>query len=653
MISILLSSYNSNQEYIQTQIHSIMMQTETNWELLIYNDGTPDLKKWVEPLLVLKKVRYFDEGHKGYAMAYDYLLKKAKGEYVCFCDHDDIWEPDKLEIEKEYLDKHPDVDCVFCWLKWFGEKEKIESFSISDEDISKELCFWQPIKNPTVMFRKKKFGSFDAPFDTSSDFWFWAKNKDKHYHLIEKVLVNYRRHSGEATKDKTSFRKTSAIVIQENMRKKTGIAPAFEICEMLDRYSKKYNPELKRFVAAAINGITMPIVFCIDENYIKYATKSISTYKQKNPNAKIIVVSERPIFGIGEDENVLLKLPRKFRNRGDGDRITNTAYLKCFLTELEYDKILYVDADTICQRPLDELWKIPCKYINLCESHKYGKEQAKAIGHKKYGLTGMMVMNLKNLRKIRFTEKCLDVEKNYPTPETGWQHDETCINLAVGDKIRFINKKYNYCHNREYNRPIEEKDAFILHYVGKDKDEMIIREKYAEIVPIKKYIAGQSVAIVGNAKSLFDRKYGKEINEHDFVIRFNKGFVIDPESQGTKTSFLILACPLTKEQIDSYGSTFVANRSASSKYGNEVQYTLGNRERNEIKNFIGSQPSTGFMAVDISLCFGAKSIDLYGFDFEETPTFYNPKDYKTQHDYTSERQILEEYERIGLIKIHR
>lgn len=397
----------------------------------------------------------------------------------------------------------------------------------------------------------------------------------------------------------------------------------------------------------------MKIVFCVDENYKELAKVSIASYRRHNPTAEIIVVSEKKMDkSIGYDKNVVIELDRQFRNRGEGDRITNAAYLKLFLTRLSYQKIIYVDTDTICQKPLDDLWNIPCYYINICESHFYGKEQSAAIGKSKYGLTGMMVMNLNNLRDEKFTEKCLDVERNFPTPRTGWQHDETCINVAFGDKLKFIDKKFNYCHNRKYESPIKEEDAYILHYIGKDKSEMMKgKEQYSSISKIKEYVNGKDVAIVGNAKSLFRKKYGKEIDGHDFVIRFNKGFITKPEKQGTKTSLLILACELTKDEIDSYKSMFVANRSRH--YNNQVDFTIGNDERQKMKNFIGSQPSTGFMAVDIALCFGAKTIDLYGFDFEKTPTFYNPKGYKTQHDYSEEEKILTEYEKNGIIKINR
>ena len=248
MISILLSSYKSNFEYLKEQIDSIINQTEEDWELLVYNDGTEGLGDFLRQYCD-ERISWFEWKHLGYAGAYDFLLRHAKGWYVCFCDHDDIWRYDKLEIEKKYLDEHTEVDCVFSWLNWFGEKEKAEVFHISDEDISKELYFYQPIKNASVMFRKHRFSDFDSPFDVCADFWFWAKNKDKHYHLIEKFLVNYRRHDGEMTKDKTLFRENHAKVIQKSFQDRCpNLVFPLDICKQLDPFSKTYNKELKEFL---------------------------------------------------------------------------------------------------------------------------------------------------------------------------------------------------------------------------------------------------------------------------------------------------------------------------------------------------------------------------------------------------------------------
>lgn len=394
----------------------------------------------------------------------------------------------------------------------------------------------------------------------------------------------------------------------------------------------------------------MKIVYCLDENYIEMATVSIASFRKWNPTAKIIVVSEKPMpREMGYNENFLIKLPKVFRNRGEGDRITNAAYLKCFLTELPYKRCLYVDPDTICQKNLSVLYRTPVKYIGLTESHSFGKKQAKALGFEKYGITGMMLMNLDNLRAIHFTKRCLDVEEGYPTPSTGWQHDETCINVAMNGYLEFLDKKYDYCHNRKYDNPIREQDAYILHYVGDGKKDFPKIEKYPEIREIGEAIRGKKVAIVGNAESIFSKRNGKKIDSHDFVIRFNKGFIKDKRSQGSKTDLLLLACLLTKDEIDSFGAKYVCNRSHS--YKNPVPWMIKNDQRALMRLKLGAQPSTGFMAIDICLYFGAESIDLYGFDWEKTPTYYNPKGYQTQHRYSEEERIIRDYESKGMLTI--
>ena len=393
----------------------------------------------------------------------------------------------------------------------------------------------------------------------------------------------------------------------------------------------------------------MIICYAIDKNYVDYARVSAKSVLKYNPDAFIVLVSEEPLSIGYEDTNIIIKLPEQFRNRGKGDRITNTAYLKLFLTKLKYDKIIYLDGDTMCQGSLKELWDMDIDYIGLTESHRYGKIQAKALGIEKYGLSGMMVMNLKNLHKVYFTKRCLAVQ-NRNIPDDQWQHDETCINLGVNELLTFIDKKWNYCRNRVYDEPIQERDAMILHYVGKQKDDMLEYLPYGRLKEVCKYIQGKSVAIVGNAKSIFDTRYGCEIDSHDIVIRFNKGFTYYPESQGHRTDILILACLLRDDEREGYHARYIINRSKS--YRNPAHFTISTEDRMKLKEIIGSQPSSGFMAIDLCLFARAGKIDLYGFDFEKTITFYNDPNYQTQHNYSKEEEIVLDYQKKGLLTIN-
>ena len=101
------------------------------------------------------------------------------------------------------------------------------------------------------MFRKDKFGEFDSPYDMAGDYWFWSKHWDRHYHLIPQFMVNYRRHSGELTKNKTGFRENTAKIIQRNMAM-FGKNLDLDTCKKLDRYSKTYDEGLKKKIQGEI-----------------------------------------------------------------------------------------------------------------------------------------------------------------------------------------------------------------------------------------------------------------------------------------------------------------------------------------------------------------------------------------------------------------
>lgn len=391
------------------------------------------------------------------------------------------------------------------------------------------------------------------------------------------------------------------------------------------------------------NKTVMQIVYVTDENYLPFVKTSASSLLKVNPDAHITVVSPEPIET--KFDNVVIPLKAEYRRRCNNDRITQTTYLKLFLTELPYDKVLFIDPDTIVQKPLNELWETEVEYIGLCESHDAGKEQAKDLGIERYVNTGVMLMNLKSLRKINFTKKCLAAKAE---PKL-WCHEETLLNVAMQGKITYLPEKWNYCYNREYSdRTISLEDVAIWHICGKDKSEMFYNP-YDEIFEIKDFIKSKTVAIVGNAQSIFTKNNGAAIDSHDVIIRFNRGFVTDTASQGSRTDILMLACELNIDEKLSFKSRFSVNRSSNTGCGD---VTICNKMRSRLKAWIGKQPSTGFMAIDLCREAGAAKIDLYGFDFEKTPTFYNPAGYVTQHDYATEETIVSDLAKRDIVSIN-
>lgn len=385
------------------------------------------------------------------------------------------------------------------------------------------------------------------------------------------------------------------------------------------------------------------IAYVCDQRYKPYLIKSMESIRRYNKNVEFAVLSKKgfevpgaKVYEINPDTTHF-----KYRVR---DRMGEGVYYKLWLPELPYDKVLYIDTDVICQRPLTDLWKEPCRYICATESHIYGKQQAEQLGVEKYALTGMMLMNLKALRKINFTQRCLDrLAREYPE-----RHDESIINLEFNDKIRFIDKKYNYCRNRVYEHPILESDAYLLHYVGKrQKQDMLITDNFHALDPIKDMLKGKKVAIVGNSSAILTKQQAKEIDEHDVVIRFNKGF--PSERVGFRTDLLFLACTLTPPEISRFGAKYLIRRSKLCQ--NACDFKVSATDRMALKQG-DLQPSTGFIAINFALTCDTKSIDLYGFDSFKNTTYYNPIGYQPLHNGQKEGEKIQEYEQNGLLTNH-
>ena len=100
-IDILLATYNG-ELYIESQILSIISQSYRNWKLLIHDDGSDDatisiIKKWAA---IDGRIKLIDDEvrNKNSAKNFMHLLKFSTAEYVMFCDQDDIWFDNKVQL---------------------------------------------------------------------------------------------------------------------------------------------------------------------------------------------------------------------------------------------------------------------------------------------------------------------------------------------------------------------------------------------------------------------------------------------------------------------------------------------------------------------------------------------------------------------------
>ncbi|MBE9528499.1 MAG: glycosyltransferase family 2 protein [Proteobacteria bacterium] len=108
-VDILLSTYNGS-SFLEPQIESLLAQSYTEWRLLVRDDGSTDSTvELIEQYALLHPDRIVHiedtEGTLGPTLSFSRLLESSTAEYSLFCDQDDVWEADKIEVTLERMQR--------------------------------------------------------------------------------------------------------------------------------------------------------------------------------------------------------------------------------------------------------------------------------------------------------------------------------------------------------------------------------------------------------------------------------------------------------------------------------------------------------------------------------------------------------------------
>ncbi|SEL70724.1 Glycosyl transferase family 2 [Colwellia chukchiensis] len=97
LISVVVPVYNGA-KYLSKTVESILAQDHQALELLLINDGSSDHSQALIESLAAQdpRVKAYSKANGGVANARNYGIKKAQGDFIAFCDQDDLWLPSKL-----------------------------------------------------------------------------------------------------------------------------------------------------------------------------------------------------------------------------------------------------------------------------------------------------------------------------------------------------------------------------------------------------------------------------------------------------------------------------------------------------------------------------------------------------------------------------
>ena len=208
-VSVIIPTYN-HRDYVLQTLDSVFAQTFEDYEIIVINDGSPDDSAEVlQPLTDAGKIRYFEQANAGQSAARNRGLAVATGEFIAFLDDDDLWPPDKLRWQVEFLDEHPDVAVIGGSVQPIdGQGEKVMYELFYQKPLTLESLFrGSPFVSPgqTVIRTEalRKIGGLNEKLWGVDDYDMWFQLlKSETIEVRPQLSLCYRYHSANASNNR-------------------------------------------------------------------------------------------------------------------------------------------------------------------------------------------------------------------------------------------------------------------------------------------------------------------------------------------------------------------------------------------------------------------------------------------------------------------
>lgn len=212
MISIALATYNGS-KFLQKQLNSILNQTMDDFEVVICDDSSSDntmdiLQDYANNDSRIKV--YQNETNLGFKKNFEHILTLCKGEFIAFCDQDDIWEPNHLEILYKNIGEN---DCIGANSLIIDEKGVSQNKTLlehwpihvmpkNEKELFQHELYSNVIQGTASLIRASLIKqALPIPEDIKyHDYWFaLVAGLNEKCKYIGDVVLKYRRHSNNAS----------------------------------------------------------------------------------------------------------------------------------------------------------------------------------------------------------------------------------------------------------------------------------------------------------------------------------------------------------------------------------------------------------------------------------------------------------------------
>lgn len=265
LISVIMSNYNTPEEFLRPAIESILNQTYQNFEFIIIDDCSTDNSLSIIESYTDSRIKIIkNEINLGITKSLNKGLAVAKGEFVARMDADDISFETRFEKQVSFLKSHPDhivcgtgVELIGDWETKHSNKFICRTIPSKDEFRIHLLFGNSPnIVHPTAMFNRSlllKYNiTYNENYPLAQDYRMWVScSEHAECTNLQETLLYYRVHGKAVSNDKKELQKNIACQIMQEQLDKLHLELTEETAEIHKDFlfnRKEYSIKCKKWI---------------------------------------------------------------------------------------------------------------------------------------------------------------------------------------------------------------------------------------------------------------------------------------------------------------------------------------------------------------------------------------------------------------------
>lgn len=218
-VSVLMPVYNAG-EFLRLAIESILNQTFSDFEFIIFNDGSTDESSKIVRSYKDPRIKFYDYSqNSGYVIHLNTGIEIARGKYIARMDADDIAHPQRLEKQVSFLEKHPEIGVLGGWLQTIEDVPTLFKYPESNGEILMKMMQDNPMGHPVVTMRRdiliENKIRYDNSYVPAEDYKMWSLLTDvTKLANLQEVLLYYRKHEGQISTRKAQLQRHNILKTQ-------------------------------------------------------------------------------------------------------------------------------------------------------------------------------------------------------------------------------------------------------------------------------------------------------------------------------------------------------------------------------------------------------------------------------------------------------